>query len=403
MSLIVKKFGGSSVANAERVKNVAEIITDEYKAGNSVVVVVSAQGDTTDDFLEKAAEINTKPSKREMDVLLSAGEQISMALLAMAIEKIGCPVVSLTGWQAGVSTNSVYGAARIKKINTERIMKELDSNRIVIVAGFQGINKYDDITTLGRGGSDTSAVALAAALHADKCEIYTDVDGVYTADPRIVKDAKKLEDISYDEMLELASLGANVLHNRSVELALKYDVQLEVKSSFERISGTIVKEVKNVEKMLVRGVTRDNDVATISLVGVENTPGKAFKVFSLLAKSNINVDVILQSIGRDDSKDITFSVPSGQLDSALEVLNKNAEALGAQKIDSHKDVSKVSIVGAGMVSNPGVAAMMFEALYDAHININMISTSEIKISVIIDECDAEKAVRSIHDKFFNHE
>ena len=403
MNLIVKKFGGSSVANAERVRNVAEIITDEYKAGNSVVVVVSAQGDTTDDFLEKAAEINTKPSKREMDVLLSAGEQISMALLAMAIEKIGCPVVSLTGWQAGVSTNSVYGAARIKKINTERIMKELDSNRIVIVAGFQGINKYDDITTLGRGGSDTSAVALAAALHADKCEIYTDVDGVYTADPRIVKDAKKLEDISYDEMLELASLGANVLHNRSVELALKYDVQLEVKSSFERISGTIVKEVKNVEKMLVRGVTRDNDVATISLVGVENTPGKAFKVFSLLAKSNINVDVILQSIGRDDSKDITFSVPSGQLDSALEVLNKNAKALGAQKIDSHKDVSKVSIVGAGMVSNPGVAAMMFEALYDAHININMISTSEIKISVIIDECDAEKAVRSIHDKFFNHE
>ncbi len=403
MNLIVKKFGGSSVANAERVRNVAEIITDEYKAGNSVVVVVSAQGDTTDDFLEKAAEINTKPSKREMDVLLSAGEQISMALLAMAIEKIGCPVVSLTGWQAGVSTNSVYGAARIKKINTERIMKELDSNRIVIVAGFQGINKYDDITTLGRGGSDTSAVALAAALHADKCEIYTDVDGVYTADPRIVKDAKKLEDISYDEMLELASLGANVLHNRSVELALKYDVQLEVKSSFERISGTIVKEVKNVEKMLVRGVTRDNDVATISLVGVENTPGKAFKVFSLLAKSNINVDVILQSIGRDDSKDITFSVPSGQLDSAIEVLNKNAEALGAQKIDSHRDVSKVSIVGAGMVSNPGVAAMMFEALYDAHININMISTSEIKISVIIDECDAEKAVRSIHDKFFNHE
>lgn len=403
MSLIVKKFGGSSVANAERVRNVAEIITDEYKAGNSVVVVVSAQGDTTDDFLEKAAEINTKPSKREMDVLLSAGEQISMALLAMAIEKIGCPVVSLTGWQAGVSTNSVYGAARIKKINTERILKELDSNRIVIVAGFQGINKYDDITTLGRGGSDTSAVALAAALHADKCEIYTDVDGVYTADPRIVKDAKKLEDISYDEMLELASLGANVLHNRSVELALKYDVQLEVKSSFERISGTIVKEVKNVEKMLVRGVTRDNDVAAISLVGVENTPGKAFKVFSLLAKSNINVDVILQSIGRDDSKDITFSVPSGQLDSALEVLNKNAGALGAQKIDSHRDVSKVSIVGAGMVSNPGVAAMMFEALYDAHININMISTSEIKISVIIDECDAEKAVRSIHDKFFNHE
>jgi len=403
VSLVVKKFGGSSVANADKVRNVAEIITDEYKAGNSVVVVVSAQGDTTDDFLEKAAEINAKPSKREMDVLLSAGEQISMALLAMAIEKIGCPVVSLTGWQAGVLTNSVYSNARIKKIKTERIKKELDSNRIVIVAGFQGINKYDDITTLGRGGSDTSAVALAAALHADKCEIYTDVDGVYTADPRIVKNAQKLEDISYDEMLELASLGANVLHNRSVELALKYGVELEVKSSFERIDGTIVKEVKDVEKMLVRGVARDNDVATISLVGVENTPGKAFKVFSLLAKGNINVDVILQSIGRENSKDITFSVPTSQLDHALELLNENMEKLGAEKIDCYKDVSKVSIVGAGMVSNPGVAATMFEALYTAQINIHMISTSEIKISVIIDEKDAEKAVRAIHDKFFDHE
>ncbi len=403
MSLVVKKFGGSSVANADKVRNVAEIITDEYKAGNSVVVVVSAQGDTTDDFLEKAAEINTKPSKREMDVLLSAGEQISMALLAMAIEKIGCPVVSLTGWQAGVVTNSIYSNARIKKINTERIKKELDSNRIVIVAGFQGINKYDDITTLGRGGSDTSAVALAAALHADKCEIYTDVDGVYTADPRIVKNAQKLEDISYDEMLELASLGANVLHNRSVELALKYGVELEVKSSFERINGTIVKEVKDVEKMLVRGVARDNDVATISLVGVENTPGKAFKVFSLLAKGNINVDVILQSIGRENSKDITFSVPTGQLEHALELLNDNLDKLGAEKIDCYKDVSKVSIVGAGMVSNPGVAATMFEALFTAQINIHMISTSEIKISVIIDEKDAEKAVRAIHDKFFDHE
>ncbi len=403
MSLIVKKFGGSSVANAEKVMNVAGIITDEYKAGNSVVVVVSAQGDTTDDFLEKAAEINKKPSKREMDVLLSAGEQISMSLLAMAIEKIGCPVVSLTGWQAGVVTNSSYSNARIKKINTERLKKELDSNRIVIVAGFQGINKYDDITTLGRGGSDTSAVALAAALHADKCEIYTDVDGVYTADPRIVPNAKKLEDISYDEMLELASLGANVLHNRSVELALKYGVELEVKSSFQRIEGTIVKEVKDVEKMLVRGVARDNDVATISLVGVENTPGKAFKVFSLLAKGNINVDVILQSIGRENSKDITFSVPTSQLESAMELLEANLDKLGAQKIDCHKDVSKVSIVGAGMVSNPGVAATMFEALFNAQINIHMISTSEIKISVIIDECDAEKAVRAIHDKFFDHE
>ena len=327
MSLIVQKFGGSSVANWAKVENVARRVTDTYKEGNSVVVVVSAQGDTTDDFLEKAAEINTNPSKREMDVLLSAGEQISMALLAMAIEKIGCPVISLTGWQAGIHTNSVYGAARISTINTERIERELDMKRIVIVAGFQGINKYDDITTLGRGGSDTTAVALAAALKADKCEIYTDVDGVYTADPRIVKDAKKLKDVSYDEMLELASLGANVLHNRSVELALKYNVKLEVKSSFEKVDGTVVKEVKNVEKMLVRGVARDNDVARISIVGIDNTPGKAFRVFSLLAKHNINVDVILQSVGRHDTKDISFTVTEKQLDDAVAVINENLEVL----------------------------------------------------------------------------
>lgn len=399
MSLVVQKFGGSSVANAERVVNVAARVTDEYRKGNSVVVVVSAQGDTTDDFLEKAAEINKSPSKREMDVLLSAGEQISMSLLAMAIEKIGCPVISLTGWQAGIHTNSVYSAARIKTIDTERIRRELDMKRIVIVAGFQGINKYDDITTLGRGGSDTTAVALAAALQADVCEIYTDVDGVYTADPRIVKNAVKLNDVSYDEMLELASLGANVLHNRSVELALKYGVKLEVKSSFERIDGTVVKEVNKVEKMLVRGVTRDNDVARISIVEVEDTPGKAFRVFSLLAKENINVDVILQSIGRDNTKDISFTVSQGQLDDALRVINEHLEEIGAKKVDYSENVSKVSIVGAGMVSNPGVAAMMFEALYEAHINIHMISTSEIKVSVLIDEKDAEDAVRAIHAKF----
>jgi aspartate kinase len=374
-------------------------VTDAYKEGNAVVVVVSAQGDTTDDFLEKAAEINPNPSKREMDVLLSAGEQISMSLLAMAIEKLGFPVVSLTGWQAGMNTNSLYGSARIKKIETERIKKELDAKRIVIVAGFQGINRYDDITTLGRGGSDTTAVALAAALNANVCEIYTDVDGVYTADPRIVKDAKKLESISYDEMLELASLGANVLHNRSVEMALKYNVKLEVKSSFEKVAGTIVKEVNSVEKMLVRGVTRDNDVARISIVNIENTPGKAFKIFSLLAKKNVNVDVILQSIGRGDTKDITFTVAKNNLDVALETINSNLDYIGAQTVEYNKDVSKVSIVGSGMVNNPGVAALMFEALFDANINIHMISTSEIKVSVLIDEKDAENAVRAIHDKF----
>ena len=399
MKLIVQKFGGSSVANAERVLNVANRVTDAYKEGNAVVVVVSAQGDTTDDFLEKAAEINPNPSKREMDVLLSAGEQISMSLLAMAIEKLGFPVVSLTGWQAGMNTNSLYGSVRIKKIETERIKKELDAKRIVIVAGFQGINRYDDITTLGRGGSDTTAVALAAALNANVCEIYTDVDGVYTADPRIVKDAKKLESISYDEMLELASLGANVLHNRSVEMALKYNVKLEVKSSFEKVAGTIVKEVNSVEKMLVRGVTRDNDVARISIVNIENTPGKAFKIFSLLAKKNVNVDVILQSIGRGDTKDITFTVAKDNLDIALETINDNLDYIGAQTVEYNKDVSKVSIVGSGMVNNPGVAALMFEALFDANINIHMISTSEIKVSVLIDEKDAENAVRAIHDKF----
>ena len=403
MGLIVQKFGGSSVADAQKVENVARRVTDTYKEGNSVVVVVSAQGDTTDDFLDKAAEINTAPSKREMDVLLSAGEQISMALLAMAIEKLGYPVISLTGWQAGIKTTSNYSDARIRTIDTERLERELDMKRIVIVAGFQGINKYDDITTLGRGGSDTTAVALAAALHADKCEIYTDVDGVYTADPRIVPNAKKLADVSYDEMLELASLGANVLHNRSVELALKYNVKLEVKSSFQRVDGTVVKEVKNVEKMMVRGVTRDNDVARISIVGIDNTPGKAFRVFSLLAKANVNVDVILQSIGRNDTKDISFTVTEKQLDDAVAVIKENLEVIGAESVEFNKDISKVSIVGAGMISAPGVAAKMFEALYEAHININMISTSETKVSVLIDQKDAENAVRAIHDKFMSNE
>ncbi len=403
MSLIVQKFGGSSVADAQKVENVARRVTDTYKEGNSVVVVVSAQGDTTDDFLDKAAEINDAPSKREMDVLLSAGEQISMSLLAMAIQKLGYPVISLTGWQAGIKTTSAYSDARIRTIDTERLERELDMKRIVIVAGFQGINKYDDITTLGRGGSDTTAVALAAALHADKCEIYTDVDGVYTADPRIVPDAKKLTDVSYDEMLELASLGANVLHNRSVELALKYNVKLEVKSSFQRVDGTVVKEVKNVEKMMVRGVARDNDVARISIVGIDNTPGKAFRVFSLLAKANVNVDVILQSIGRNDTKDISFTVAEKQLEDAVKVIEENLETIGAESVEYNKDVSKVSIVGAGMISTPGVAAKMFEALYEAHININMISTSETKVSVLIDRADAENAVRAIHAKFMNNE
>ncbi|MBR2404295.1 MAG: aspartate kinase [Clostridia bacterium] len=399
MALIVQKFGGSSVANAERVMNVANRIVDTYKQGNSVVVVVSAQGDTTDDLIEKAKEINPNASKREMDMLLSTGEQISISLLAMAIQKLGYPVVSLTGWQIGMKTDSHYGNSRIHKIDGERIKKELDSNHIVIVAGFQGINKYDDITTLGRGGSDTSAVAIAAALHADMCEIYTDVDGVYTADPRIVPNAKKLDSISYDEMLELASLGANVLHNRSVEMAKKYNVNLSVRSSLNRNEGTVVKEVNKVEKMIVRGVARDNDVARISICNIEDKPGMAFKVFSLLAKNKINVDIILQSIGRDGMKDISFTVNEGNLEKTVEILNENKDSLNFEEIKSSTDYSKVSIVGSGMVNNPGVACTMFEALYDADINIHMISTSEIKVSVLINKKNADRAVNVIHDKF----
>ncbi len=399
MALIVQKFGGSSVANAERVFNVADIITSTYKAGNDVIVVVSAQGDTTDDLIDKAKEINPNPSKREMDMLLSSGEQISVALLAMAIEKLGFPVVSLTGWQVGVHTDSRYSSARIRKVEQERVQKELDKKNIVIVAGFQGVNKYGDITTLGRGGSDTSAVALAAALHADLCEIYTDVDGVYTTDPRIVPNASKLSEITFDEMLELASLGANVLHNRSVEMGKKYNVNLCVRSSLTRAEGTIVKEAVNMEKMLVRGVAKDTNVARISVCGILDTPGKAFRIFSLLAKKNINVDIILQSIGRDGLKDISFTTTEDHLEEALAILEENKAVIDYQSISFNKDVAKVSIVGAGMVSNPGVAAKMFEALYEAQINIHMIGTSEIKVSVLIDAGKENNAVRAIHDKF----
>jgi aspartate kinase len=399
VGLIVQKYGGTSIGNAERVFNVAGRVVDAYKEGHAVVVVVSAQGDTTDELIEKAKEINSNPSKREMDMLLSTGEQISISLLAMAIEKLGYPVVSLTGHQAGIASDSNYGNARIKTIDCERVLRELDKKNIVIVAGFQAWNRFDDITTLGRGGSDTSAVALAAALKADLCEIYTDVDGVYTADPRIVKDASKLEDISYDEMLELASLGANVLHNRSVEMAKKYNVNMVVKSSLHKVPGTIVKEVGNVEKMLVRGVARDNDIARIAVIGVEDKPGVAFKLFSILSREKISVDIILQSIGRENTKDISFTITKGNLSKALDVINSNLGMLGAKEVKHSDKYSKVSIVGAGMVNNPGVAALMFEALFDADVNIHMISTSEIKISVLVDAIDAERAVVALHDKF----
>ena len=404
MSLIVQKFGGSSVADADRVRNVARIITETHRRGHQVVVVLSAQGDTTDDLIEKARELNPRPSKREMDMLLATGEQISISLMAMAIEHMGYQVVSLTGWQAGMRTDSVYGAARIKRVKTERIQKELDKNKIVLVAGFQGINKYDDITTLGRGGSDTSAVALAASLHADLCQIYTDVDGVYTADPRHVTGAKKLEEITFDEMLELASLGAQVLHNRSVEMAKRYNVNLEVISSFSGNPGTKVKEVvKTMEKTHVSGVAKDKNVARIALVGLEDRPGIAFKIFSLLAKHNVNVDIILQSIGRNDSKDISFTVSQDDMAKAVEVMESNQELIGFSAVEATDQVAKISIVGAGMANNAGVACKMFEALFSANINIHMISTSEIKVSVLVDERDSERAVQAIHDRFFNYD
>ena len=401
MALIVKKFGGSSVANAERLFRVANTIVEDYKKGNDVVVVVSAQGDTTDDLIAKAKEINPdKPSRREMDMLLSSGEQISIALLAMAIEKLGYPVISLLGWQAGFKTDSNHTIARIQQVNTERLKAEVDKKKIVVVAGFQGINKYDDVTTLGRGGSDTSAVAIAAAMKADRCQIYTDVDGVYTTDPRKVAGAIKLEEITYDEMLELATLGAQVLNNRSVELAKKHNVELEVLSSLEKKPGTIVKEKVKMEKTLIRGVAKDTDVSVISVIGLKDNPGTAFKLFNCLAKDKIEVDMILQSVGRDGTKDISFSVKRSEGENALKCLESIKDTLEYKDIKCSNSVAKISTVGAGMESHPGVAAKMFEALYDANINIQMISTSEIKISVISEEKYADKALSVVHEAFF---
>ncbi len=402
MSLIVQKFGGSSVKDAEHVMNVAKVVTDTYKKGNSVVVVVSAQGDTTDDLIDKAAEINgnSAPSKREMDMLLSSGEQISISLLAMAIHKLGYPAVSLLGWQAGFKTTSSHTWARIRKVDTSRIKKEIDQKKIVIVAGFQGLSRYDDITTLGRGGSDTSAVAIAAAMHADLCQIYTDVEGVYTADPRKVKGAIKLNEISYDEMLELATLGAQVLNNRSVEMAKKYNIELEVLSSLTQKPGTIVKERPKMEKMLISGVAKDTNVARISVTCIPDKPGLAFKMFSKLSARDINVDIILQSIGRDGTKDITFTVPKDKGAEAVAIIEKFAADNGTGAVHYDDKIAKISIVGAGMETHAGVASTMFEALYDRQINIQMISTSEIKVSVLIDKRDADLAVEAIHDKFF---
>lgn len=397
--LVVKKFGGTSVADKERIFNVAKRCMKSYQAGDDVVVVLSAMGKMTDVLIAQAKDINPNPPKRELDMLLTTGEQTSVALMAMAFHTMGIPAISLNAFQVAMHTTSAYSNARLKRIDSERIRHELDQRKIVIITGFQGVNKYDDYTTLGRGGSDTTAVALAAALHADACEIYTDVDGVYTADPRIVKNARKMKEITYDEMLDLATLGAGVLHNRSVEMAKKYNVQLVVRSSLSEEEGTVVKEDVKVERMLVSGVAADKNATRISVVGLEDRPGVAFRLFDALAKANINVDMILQSIGREGKKDISFTIPEDVADEALKVIDDNMERLKAEKVDCKRNVAKVSVVGAGMMSNPGVAAKMFECLYNSNININMISTSEIRVTVLIDEKEVEKATNAVHDAF----
>lgn len=398
--LIVKKFGGTSVADKDRIFNVAKRCIRDYEAGNDVVVVLSAMGKYTDELIAKAKDINPNPPKREMDMLFTIGEQMSVSLMAMAMAQLGVRAVSLNAFQVPMRTTSAYGNARLKKIDTERIRRELDDRKIVIVTGFQGVNKYDDYTTLGRGGSDTTAVALAAVLHADACEIYTDVDGVYTADPRLVPTARKLESISYDEMLDLAALGAGVLHSRSVELAKKYGVQLVVRSSLNESEGTIVKGVgKKMERMLISGVALDRESDRISVIGIADVPGSAFKLFHTLAKNNINVDIIIQSVGRDGTKDISFTVSHNNLNEAVELLNSCKDQLGFDHIEYNCDVVKLSVVGSGMMSHPGVAAKMFECLYNENININMIATSEIRITVLIPEKDALRAMNAVHDAF----
>lgn len=398
--LIVKKFGGSSVANKERIFNVAKRCIEDWQKGNDVVVVLSAMGDTTDELLAKATDINPRATKRELDMLLTTGEQVSVSLMAMAMQSMGVPAISLNAFQISMQSTSKYGNARFKRIDTERITHELENRKIVIVTGFQGINKYDDYTTLGRGGSDTTAVALAAVLHADVCEIFTDVDGVYTADPRVVKNARKLEVVTYDEMLELATLGAKVLHNRSVEMAKKYGVTFIVRSSLNNEEGTIVKEaVKKMEKMLITGVAGDKNTARVSAIGVKDEPGIAFSLFHTLAKNNINVEIILQSVGRNGTKDISFTVSQDDLQATLELLEEKKEVLTIQEVGYDENVAKISIVGAGMMSNPGVASRMFEALYNSRVNIKMISTSEIRITVLIDEKDVDRALNAVHEEF----
>ena len=406
MSLIVQKFGGTSVRDAKRIRNVAGIIAETYLAGNDVIVVLSAQGDTTDDLIAKAEEINPHASKREMDMLLSTGEQISVALCAMALEAMGLPCISLAAWQVGIQSTSVHSDARIKKIDTERIQSELDQHRIVIVTGFQGLNKYEDITTLGRGGSDTSAVALAAVLHADLCQIYTDVDGVYTADPRIVPNARKLDEITFAEMLELARLGAGVMQPRAVEYGEHNGVAIHVRSTFHEVPGTIIRGEYTVQekKFVIRGVAHDTNVAKLAARGVPDEPGVAYRIFAALADANIDVDMIVQSASvQKDKNDILFTVAKTDMAEALGVLENLKASMPFDKVDLEVNVAKVSIVGAGMLGSPGIAAGMFGALAEAGINIGVISTSEISISCLVPEQKVAEAVNAIHSRFFPQE
>ena len=400
MGIIIQKFGGSSVANIQKLELVAEHIINEKKKGNKLVVVVSAQGKTTDRLITEEKEITNNPDKREHDVLVSTGEQITISKLAMLLIKKGYKAVSLTGWQVPIITNSEFTNSRIRYIHNKTIEEFLAADNIVIVAGFQGVDENGNITTFGRGGSDTTAVALAASLKADRCDIFTDVDGVFTSDPRIVDNVKKLLNISYDEMLEMSSMGAKVLHNRCVEIGKKYDVPIYVKSTFEKDSiGTLVSS-KNLEDLVISGVTKDDYISRITIVGLENKIGKTYELFKTLSKELINVDVIVQSFGEYITKDIAFTVKMNDLNKTIEILKENKDKLGFKDILHTENLSKVSIIGVGIANKPGVASDMFEALYENNINMHMITTSEIKISVLVNSLDADLAVRAIHEKFF---
>ena len=401
METIVLKFGGSSVADAEKLLKVCKHIIKEYNEGNNVAVVVSAQGKTTDRLISEEKEITKKPNKREHDVLVSTGEQITIAKLAMTLQELGYKAISLAGWQIPIITTSEFGNAKIKYVNTKTILDLFVEKYIVIIAGFQGIDEKLNITTFGRGGSDTTAVAVAAALKADKCEIFTDVDGVFSSDPRIVEDVKKLEKISYDEMLELSSMGAKVLHNRCVEIGKKYNLPIIVKSTFEEQSdGTVVTD-SYMEDLTISGVTKDDHIARISVMGLENKIGRTYNVFKLLADNDINVDVIVQSFGENVNKNLSFSIKTSDLEDAVKILNDHINEIGAREIRYFDNLSKISIIGVGIANKTGVAADMFEALYENNINMHMISTSEIKISVLVDREDSNKAVNAIHKKFYD--